>query len=99
MAQSNTSSAYYDTRYPIGGSVPGNAAMSSNLFFLPNGNSLGNAGGVLGGAQVGYNFQFGQFVIGAETDFQGTSISGSGTNGTLTFYTRPSTTMPAAPTT
>ena len=48
----------------------------ANLFFLPNGNTLGSPGGVLGGAQIGYNYQFGQFVIGAETDFQGTSISG-----------------------
>ena len=39
----------------------------------------GNHGGVVGGGQVGYNYQFGNsFVIGAETDFQGTSISGGG---------------------
>ena len=65
-----------DTRWRA--PVPG--AGVSNLFFLPDGNSLGNAGGVVGGAQVGYNFQFNQFVIGAETDFQGTSISSSGNN-------------------
>jgi outer membrane immunogenic protein len=53
----------------------------SNMFFLPDGNSLGAAGGVLGGAQVGYNMQFNQFVLGVETDFQGTSISSSGGNG------------------
>ncbi len=81
----NTSSAYYDTRYSMGAPVPGNAGVS-NLFFLPDGNSLGGAGGVLGGAQVGYNFQFGQFVIGAETDFQGTSISSSNTNGGGVLY-------------
>ena len=52
----------------------------------PDGNSLGGAGGVLGGAQAGYNFQFGQFVIGAETDFQGTSISSSNTNGGGVLY-------------
>ena len=33
-----------------------------NLFLLPNGNTLGSAGGVVGGAQVGYNYQFNQFV-------------------------------------
>ena len=60
--------------------MPGNAGVS-NLFFLPDGNSLGSASGVVGGAQAGYNFQFDQFVIGVETDFQGTSISGGNNNG------------------
>ena len=54
-----------------------------NLFFLPDGNTLGSTGGVVGGAQVGYNFQFNQFVLGVETDFQGTSISGNGGNAGL----------------
>jgi outer membrane immunogenic protein len=31
--------------------------------------------GVVGGVQVGYNKQFGTFVLGLETDFDGTSIS------------------------
>ena len=36
---------------------------------------------MLGGLQVGYNYQFGQsIVIGVETDFQGTSIRGGGNN-------------------
>ena len=60
-----------------------------NLFFLPNGNTLGSPGGVVGGAQVGYNFQFNQFVIGAETDFQGTSLSGGGNNAPLTLFQSP----------
>ena len=69
------SSAYYDPNFPLGGTVGGNA----NLFFLPNGNTTGSAYGVIGGGQVGYNFQFGQsIVIGAETDIQATSISGGG---------------------
>jgi len=42
-----------------------------------------------GGAQVGYNFQFNQFVLGVETDFQGTSISSSGNNAPLTLYQSP----------
>ena len=70
------------------GAIP-NAAVGPNLFFLPNGNTLGSAGGVVGGAQVGYNFQFNQFVIGAETDFQGTSISGGGNNAPLTLFQSP----------
>jgi outer membrane immunogenic protein len=83
-------SAYYDPRYAIGAAPPpGFAAVGPNLFFLANGNTLGNAGG----AQAGYNFQFNQFVIGAETDFQGSSMSGQGNSGfpTLfpTFYSNP----------
>jgi outer membrane immunogenic protein len=31
--------------------------------------------GVVGGVQLGYNKQFGTFVLGVETDFDGTSIS------------------------
>ena len=80
-------SAYYDPRFQIG-AIP-NTAVGPNLFFLPNGNTLGSAGGVVGGAQVGYNFQFNQFVIGAETDFQGTSISGGGNNSPLTLFQSP----------
>jgi outer membrane immunogenic protein len=78
-------SAYYDPNVPFAATQNG----VSNLFFLPNGNTLGSAGVVVGGAQVGYNFQFNQFVLGVETDFQGTSISGSGNNAPLTLYQSP----------
>jgi outer membrane immunogenic protein len=37
------------------------------------------AGG-FGGGQIGYNFQFGSFVLGAEADLQGSGIQGSGAN-------------------
>ncbi len=41
-----------------------------------------NSGGVVGGGQIGYNYQIGSmFVVGVETDFQGTSIGSSGGNG------------------
>ncbi len=33
-----------------------------------------NASGILGGVQLGYNKQFGTFVLGIETDFQATGI-------------------------
>jgi outer membrane immunogenic protein len=84
-------SVYYDPKFAIGSSpsfwqrgqwngqswVPGHRVTEpANLFFVPNGNSLGTAAGVVGGAQVGYNYQFGQFVLGVETDFQGSSIRG-----------------------
>src|SRR5208283_1957019 len=71
--------------FGIGSSVLG----VPNLFFLPNGNQTGSAGGVVGGAQVGYNFQFNpSIVIGAEADFQGTSISGNGA-GNSSLYPSP----------
>jgi outer membrane immunogenic protein len=38
-----------------------------------------NASGVFGGGQFGYNWQFGQYVWGLETDFQGSGIRGSTT--------------------
>ena len=43
----------------LGGAVPG------TLFFPGNGD-----GGFIGGGQIGYNWQFGSFVVGAETDIQ-----------------------------
>src|SRR6478609_10839090 len=45
-------------------------------------NNLGQVGdldGFIGGGQVGYNYQIGQFVLGAEADFQGADLS-SGSN-------------------
>src|SRR5512136_2616303 len=53
------------------------------LFLLPgNTNGGNNAGGVVGGGQVGYNYQIGpSFLVGLETDIQGTSMkSGGNTN-------------------
>ena len=43
----------------LGGAVPG------TLLFPGNGD-----GGFVGGGQIGYNWQFGSFVVGAETDIQ-----------------------------
>jgi outer membrane immunogenic protein len=46
------------------------------------GNNNNNSGGVVGGGQVGYNYQFSPWlVVGVETDFQGTSIGSGGGNG------------------
>jgi len=92
-------SAYYDPKFAIGAQPtafsffplpPGFKPVGpANLFLLPNGNSLGTAGGVVGGAQVGYNYQFNQFVIGVETDFQGSSISGGVNNNAQSLITSP----------
>lgn len=43
-----------------------------------NGNG-GGSGGVVGGGQIGFNYQFSPWlVVGVETDFQGTSIGSNG---------------------
>ncbi|WP_457795944.1 outer membrane protein [Methylocystis sp. S23] len=66
-----------------------NALLWANPALFPGGafpvwgwggnNGGGGSGGVVGGGQIGYNFQFSPWlVIGAETDFQGTSIGGGG---------------------
>jgi outer membrane immunogenic protein len=38
-------------------------------------NGGNNNGGVVGGGQIGYNYQFSQFLAGVEADIQGTSMS------------------------
>ncbi len=86
----NEVSAYYDPNYSFASSRSGNTGYVPNLFFLPNGNQTGTAGGVVGGAQVGYNFQFNpSIVVGAEADFQGSSISGNGPGNAYNFYASP----------
>ncbi len=84
----NEVSAYWDPNYAFG-STPAVPGGLSNLFFLPNNNQTGNSGGVIGGLQVGYNFQFNpSIVVGAEADFQGSSLSGNGP-GNYAFYPSP----------
>lgn len=38
----------------------------------------GDEGGFVGGAQIGYNYQIGSFVVGVETDLQYANLSNSG---------------------
>lgn len=46
----------------------------------PSWNMASSFAGVIGGAQVGYNYSLSpMFLVGLETDFQGTSMAGSGT--------------------
>jgi len=53
------------------------ASNSSNVW----GGNNSNSGGVVGGGQIGYNYQFSPWlVVGVETDFQGASIGGGGAN-------------------
>ena len=56
-------------------------ALPGSVFVLPGNNSASNSGGVVGGGQLGFDYQFGSsIVIGAETDFQGTSIDSGDRN-------------------
>jgi outer membrane immunogenic protein len=45
--------------------------------FHPQTTASPNMSGVVGGGFIGYNYQFNQFVIGVQGDFQGSGISGS----------------------
>jgi outer membrane immunogenic protein len=61
-------------------------AVASVPFLLPeDGNGILDPGskGVIGGAQIGYNWQMGSLVTGLEADFQGSGIKGSASQSTL----------------
>src|SRR5882757_4435173 len=74
---------------------------NTDFSFLPspeefglNNTTLGaRSTGVIGGAQLGYNWQIGSLVTGLEADIQGSGIKGSA-RATPTFV---GTTIPAAP--
>ena len=50
---------------------------TSNAGVLGTGVGPGSAQGAFGGGQIGYNWQFGRFVLGAEADIQGSGLSNS----------------------
>jgi outer membrane immunogenic protein len=68
------------TGFYVGGNLGGGIATTNSDFsvagfpFASAGNSLS---GVLGGGQAGYNWQRGQALVGVETDFQFSAMSGS----------------------
>ncbi|ARN79844.1 outer membrane beta-barrel protein [Methylocystis bryophila] len=69
--------------------VSPNSTMS-NLFFLPSGAQRGSVAGLIGGAQIGYNYRFaGDFVLGAEADLQGTSVTSGQKGGPSYIYPSP----------
>jgi len=53
--------------------------VSAGTFVLPRAVTIGDIDGFIGGGQVGYNYQMGQFVLGVEADIQGADLSA--TNG------------------
>ena len=64
-------STFWDPTLPFGSGV------NPNVAYLPTGVATGG-GGAIGGGQVGYNYELGPVVIGAEADVQVTSVSGGG---------------------
>ncbi|MFY9655196.1 MAG: ShlB/FhaC/HecB family hemolysin secretion/activation protein [Methylocystis sp.] len=69
--------------------VTPNSAMS-NLFFFPSGAQLGSVAGLIGGAQIGYNYRFANdFVIGAEADLQGSSVTSGQRGAANSLYPSP----------
>ena len=92
----NLNAPYWDPNYALGATIPSPAwGPTPNLFFLPTStNNSGTSGGVVGGGQVGYNFQFNpSIVVGVETDFQGSSIGNNDKSQAAPFYASP---FPAA---
>ncbi len=85
----NVSNIYYDPAFPLGVTPVG--AGAPNLFFLPaSANNSGTNGGVVGGGQIGYNFQFNpSIVVGAEADFQGSSIGNNDKSASAPVYASP----------
>ncbi len=74
---------YYDPNFP---------AAAGNLFLLPGGADVSkNSGGVVGGGQIGYNYQIGSSVIGAEADIQASSIGSHENNNFFPWYPSPLT--------
>jgi outer membrane immunogenic protein len=67
------------TGFYVGGSVGWGFTNGSGTFTTALGPDpfTVTSNAFVGGAQVGYNWQAGPFVLGAEADFQGTSASGS----------------------
>jgi outer membrane immunogenic protein len=67
FSQSNSNATLWTSGFPV---------LSNNF----NGGKLGGGTGFLGGGQAGYNWQTGSFVLGVETDFDGSTLS-KNTNG------------------
>ncbi|MFY9654985.1 MAG: outer membrane beta-barrel protein [Methylocystis sp.] len=88
----NNANIYYDPSFALGQSAFSSSwGWTPNLFFLPtNYNNSGTNGGVVGGGQVGYNFQFNpSIVVGAEADFQGSSIGNNDKSASAPVYASP----------
>lgn len=72
--------------YPIANDGSAGAAFPSSPLAAAGAsfNGIGQKGGVLGGIQAGYNWQFGSAVLGLEADFDGTGVRNRGVGGGIT---------------
>jgi outer membrane immunogenic protein len=71
------------TGFYVGANLGGGWA-SGSLNDNFTGASVGaGASGVVGGGKLGYNYQIGNFVLGAEADFEGTSLNATRSSGIL----------------
>ena len=79
----NAARAYDWTGFYIGGNLGGSWANNDATYFQPlflgSGTASFNQASGIGGGQVGYNWQFGATVLGAEADFDARHWSGSAT--------------------
>jgi outer membrane immunogenic protein len=68
------------TGFYVGGNIGGSFGYSDTTLTLGGGSVTpsSNMNGVIGGAQMGFNWQTGSWIWGLETDFQGSTQSASG---------------------
>jgi outer membrane immunogenic protein len=57
--------------------------VTDSLFGLSLSNSVNNNGAFIGGGQLGYNYQFGNFVLGIEGDFDGVANTNTAASGVV----------------
>jgi outer membrane immunogenic protein len=72
----NASTTVFANGVPIG-TISGVPATLADVF--PGSNFGSSQSGFIGGGQAGYNYQWGSWVFGVETDFDGTTLSRSRT--------------------
>ena len=72
---------YSWTGFYIGGNLGGAWASGTLNDSFTGGSVSASKSGFVGGGQLGYNYQFGNFVLGAEWLFDGTSLDASGSAG------------------
>jgi outer membrane immunogenic protein len=76
------------TGWYIGGNIGGSfgrASDSSSFAGAPFSSTTANLDGVLGGGQIGYNWQSGSWIFGLEADIQATSEQGTATSSVTGF--------------
>ena len=66
----------------IGGAW-GRRNVTDSLFGLSLSNSVNNNGAFIGGGQLGFNYQFGNFVLGIEGDFDGIANTNTAATGVV----------------